>query len=199
MRRGVFAARAIARKGGRVKVQKIMACAAALVGRRDLCDYLEGKGGADSDGLRRDAEQMLRCFNLAENEVALDFIPLKKEQKVSSDGVIPFSALAWAPVEVEGVFSPAGGRLHFRVTEEGIAVRSGEALVRYRARPAVKCACDEADFEGGERFLALGTACEFALMEGMLDRAAELDARYKDALAAAARSRGGRMRQRRWI
>ena len=57
---------------------------------------------------------------------------------------------------------------------------------------------DEADFAGGERFLALGTACEFALMEGMFDRAAELDVRYKDALAAAGKSRGGRMRERRW-
>ena len=61
-----------------MKVQKIMACAAALVGRRDLCDYLEGKGGADSDGLRRDAEQMLRCFNLAENEAAP--VSLKKNK-----------------------------------------------------------------------------------------------------------------------
>ncbi len=181
-----------------MKVQKIMACAAALVGRRDLCDWLEGKGGVDSDGLRRDAEQMLKCFNLAENEAALDFIPLKREDGVFSDGVVPFSALSAAPVEIMSVRSAAGKRLHFKVTEAGIAVRRGEALVAYRARPAVKGMADEADFAGGERFLALGTACEFALMEGMLDRAAELDERYKEALAAATKSRGGRMKERMW-
>ncbi len=181
-----------------MKVRKIMACAAALVGRRDLCDWLEGKGGVDADGLSRDAEQMLRCFNLTENEAALDFVPLDREEAHVSEGVIPFSALHAPLLEVVSVRSPAGGRLYFRTTEEGIAVRPGEAIVRYRARPAVKGTEDEADFAGGERFLALGTACEFALMEGMFDRAAELDVRYKDALAAAGKSRGGRMRERRW-
>ena len=73
-----------------MKVQKIMACAAALVGRRDLCDWLEGKGGVDSDGLRRDAEQMLKCFNLAENEAALDFIPLKGKTAYFRTALCPF-------------------------------------------------------------------------------------------------------------
>ena len=36
-----------------MKVRNIMACAASLAGRRDLCDWLEGKGGVDGDGLRR--------------------------------------------------------------------------------------------------------------------------------------------------
>lgn len=182
-----------------MKVQKIMACAAALVGRRDLCDYLEGKGGTDEDGLRRDAEQMLRCFNLTENEAALDYIPLRKEERICSDGRILFSSLASAPVEIVSVLSPDGARLPFKTDEKGIAVRKGCATVVYRARPSVKTASDEAEFACGERFLALGTACEFALMEGMLDRAAELDGRYKDALAAAAKSCGGRMKERRWV
>lgn len=182
-----------------MKVRNIMACAASLAGRRDLCDWLEGKGGVDGDGLRRDAEQMLKCFNLTENEAALDYIPLKREEKLRSEGNIPFSAFSGMPVEIVAVLSEKGEKLCFKVNEEGVSVRRGDVTVRYRARPAVKGLDDETEFRCGERFLALGTACEFALMEGMLDRAAELDARYKDALAAAARSRGGRMRQRRWI
>ncbi len=182
-----------------MQVKKIMACAASLLGRRDLCGWLEGEGGVDEDGLRRDAEQMLRCYNLTENEAALDYIPLRKREKVCSDGLIPFAALSHTPAEVLAVYGESGEKLPFRVTEEGIAVRRGSAEVYYRARPAVKEAEDDSDYPNGERFLALGAACEFALMEGMLDRAAELDARYKDALAAAAKSKCVQTKARRWI
>lgn len=182
-----------------MKVQKIMSLAAELVGRRDLCDYLEGRGGTDEAGLRRDAEQMLKCFNMTENEAALDYIPLRAERALFSEGMIPFSALEPAPAEILAVFSREGVKLPFVVCADGIRVRRGEVVVRYRFRPDVKAASDDTDFDAGERFLALGTACEFALMEGLLDRAAELDVRYKDALAAAGRSKSVRVKGRSWI
>ena len=47
--------------------------------------------------------------------------------------------------------------------------------------------------------LALGTACEFALMSGDMETAALLDKRYRDALACACRERGGRFRLRSWV
>ena len=182
-----------------MKVKKIMALAADLVGRWDLSDYLEGKGGADEAGLRRDAEQMLRCFNMTENEAALDYIPLRAERTLFSEGLVPFAALDPAPAEILSVCSADGVRLPFVLTAEGIRVRRGETVIRYRFRPAVKAPSDDADFSAGERFLALGTACEFALMEGMLDRAAELDVRYKDALAAAGRCKNVRVKGRNWV
>ena len=51
-------------------VRKIMETAAALAGRGDLADFLGGKRVADVSAAQRDAETMLRCFNLAENEAA---------------------------------------------------------------------------------------------------------------------------------
>ena len=182
-----------------MKVKEIMRAAAELAGRRDLSDYLAGAGGTDTAALQRDAAQMLRCFNLTENEAALDFVPLVREETFLSDGKILFSAFSGRPVEVLAVRGENGRKLHFRADADGIFVRKGETTVRYRFRPDVKSEGDETDFGCGERFLALGAACEFSLMEGALDRAAELDARYKDALAAAGRQKNGDIRPRRWI
>lgn len=182
-----------------MKVSCIMRAAAELAGRRDLADFIAGEGGTDADALGRDAALLLRCYNLTEDEAALDYVPLIRCEKVLSQGKIPFAALSSRPLEILSVFSPEGKKLPFRAEADGIAVRCGEAEIVYRCRPFVKGEEDEAELAGGERFLSLGTACEFALMEGAFDRAAELDARYKDALRAACRQKGAHMKGRRWI
>ena len=94
-----------------------------------------------------------------------------------------------------------GEKLPFSQTEEGIRVRAGSAEITYSYRPAVKEADDEPSVSGkaGERVLALGTACEYALMSGLTDAAQLLDRRYRDALACACRERGGRLKMRRWV
>ena len=79
-------------------------------------------------------------------------------------------------------------------------MRAGQALVEYSVRPRVKGEGDipELAARGDGRLLALGTACEFALMSGNTDAASLLDKRYRDALACACRERGGRLKLRRW-
>ena len=94
----------------------------------------------------------------------------------------------------------SGGKLPFTVGAECIRVREGKVRVYYSYRPRVKKIADEAESNSraGERVLALGTACEYALMSGMFDAATLLDRRYRDALACACRERGGRLKMRRW-
>ncbi len=183
-----------------MKVNKIMIMAAELCGRRDLADYLAGKTG-ESLETEREAESLLCCYNLTENEIALDYLPLRRTQKLISDGEIGYAAFEKAPVEIESVRGADGQKLSFRVAEEGICVRAGEAEVTYSYRPSVKARTDEAELsaKGDARVLALGTACEFSLMNGMTEAASLLDKRYRDALACACRSRGGRLKMRSWI
>lgn len=180
-------------------VKKILETAAALAGRRDLADYYAGKGGTDLSGLEADAEMMLRCFNLTENEVALDYIPIDASTRVISSGLIPFSDLNGAATEIIAVRDLQGKKLDFRLTEEGIVCRAGEVSVEYYRKPDVKKESDHTDFPNGERFLSFGTACEFSLMEGQFDRASALDVRYKDALTAARRDKSILLKERGWI
>lgn len=72
--------------------------------------------------------------------------------------------------------------------------------VLYRYAPAAKTAKDESEYGQGEaRALALGTCCEYALASGLYDEAVLWDKRYKDALAALCRARGGTLKARRWV
>ena len=183
-----------------MRVKEILVLAADLCGRRDLAEYLAGKNGADAGVFAREEESLLRCYNLAENEIALDYLPVRRTQLFESEGCIAYADFAAPPVEIMAVRDAAGRRLPFSAGEKGVRVRAGKALVEYSVRPRVKGAGDipELSARGDERLLALGAACEFALMSGNFDAASLLDKRYRDALACACRARGGRLKVRRW-
>ncbi len=182
-------------------VKEIMVLAAELCGRRDLADFLAGRTGADAGAMQREEETLLRCFNLTENEIALDYLPIRRRESFVSDGGVPYAAFSCPPAEIFAVRGPSGEKLAYTALGEGLRVRAGAVEVEYSCRPSVKAAADapEAGCRDGGRLLALGTACEFALMSGDMETAALLDKRYRDALACACRERGGRFRLRSWV
>ena len=181
-------------------VREVLVCAAELCGRKDLADFAAGKSGENAAEAERECETLLRCYNMTENEVALDYLPLRREEELISDGRIEYGAFSKPPVEIFAVRGERGEKLPFRTDEEGVRVRAGRTAVSYSYRPAVKKAGDRAELnrKGDGRLLALGTACEFALLNGMTEEAALLDRKYRDALACACRERGGRLKMRRW-
>ena len=179
------------------RVKDVLVLAASVCGREDLSAFLARGTGEDAAALAEEAALLLRCYNLTEYELASDYIPLRKSETVHSDGCIAYAALEREPLEIVCVRGERGQRLQFRADEAGIRVRAGEVTVEYNFRPRVK---REGDFpecaKGGARLLALGTAAEFALMNGRLEEASLLDRRYRAAGAAACRARGGRLRMR---
>lgn len=181
-------------------VKDILIGAAGFCGKTELADYLAGKPCSDVGAAQREAELILRCYNLAENEIALDYLPIRRQEETVSDGEIAYAELSKPILEIFSVRDADGEKLPYRAGEQGIRVRPGKAVVDYSYRPRVKRAGDEPEANGraDARVLALGTACEFALMNGMTETAALLDKRYRDALACACRERGGRLKLRRW-
>ena len=181
-------------------VKDILIGAAEFCGKTELADYLSGKPCTDVGAAQREEETILRCYNLAENEIALDYLPIRCTEGVVSEGVVSFAALKKPPLEIFSAEDGEGNRLPFTVSGDGVRVRAGKVLLTYSYRPAVKRAQDAPEMSGkaNARLLALATACEYALMSGMLDAAALLDKRYRDALACACRERGGRLKMRRW-
>ena len=184
-----------------MRVREILVLAAELCGRRELADFLAGKTGADAGAMEREEETLLRCYNLVENEIALDYLPIRTRERFCSDGAVPYAAFARRPVEIFAVRGLSGEKLAFTAVGEGLRVRAGAVEVEYSYRPSVKSGSDfpETACEDGGRLLALGAACEFMLMNGELETAAVLDKKYRDALACACREHGGRFRLRRWV
>ena len=120
-----------------MRVREILILAAELACRRDLADYLAGKNGEDASAFAREEEAMLRCYNLTENELALDYLPLRRTEKFVSDGCVAYTAFAEPPVEILSVRGETGRSLPFTAGEDGVLVRAGCVTVEYSVRPRV--------------------------------------------------------------
>ena len=183
-----------------MKVREILCAAAGMLGRVDAAAFLTDGVGADVRALEGEVSALLRAYNLTESETALVYRPLRLSEKVSSaDGTIAYSALSERPVNVEKV-RKGGEEVDFTLLADALKTAAGEVEVLYRYAPAAKTAEDDSEYGQGEaRALALGTCCEYALSSGLYVEAVLWDKRYKDALAALCRARGGTLKARRWV
>lgn len=175
------------------KVRDVIAIAEELSGRSDL------KSAGESS---EEVKLLLRCFNLVENEIALDYLPLRIRETFSAGKEIPFSAFSHAPVSVKGVKDFAGGEVGFELLFDRVVLsRACECEIDYAFAPAEKTMDDDSDFSGpvSARLMAYGVASEFARARGLFAEAVSFDKRYRDALSSAgAPRRALRMRGRRW-
>lgn len=186
-----------------MKVKTVLRLAAANLGRDDLVAQINDCA-AEPTG---DLSALLRCFNLVENEIALDYFPLTREQRLCApNGVIPLHRLRETPVGVLGVEDAEGRKLSFEVHPAAIRLPAyggrGRVTVRYTYSPREKCLMGDSDFSGriSARLLALGVTCEFCLSHGSFAEAATWEKKYREALRAAniVRKRLS-VRARRWI
>ena len=185
-----------------MKVKSVLALAAANLGREDLVAMINDCAG-DAFG---EIASLLRCYNLVENEVALDYFPLKREEKVCvRGGMIPFARLDYAPVTVLAV-EEDGKPLSFELRPARILLPKSDGerrvTVVYSYSPKEKRFCDKSEFGGriSCRLLSFGVACEFCLTSGQYAEAATWEKKYREALRAAnvLRKRLS-VRSRRWV
>ena len=74
-------------------VKEIAALAAANMGRDDLIAAIRSLAGEPTGEL----DSLLRCYNLVENEIALDYFPLRKEEAFAvTDGKIAYAQFSFA-------------------------------------------------------------------------------------------------------
>ncbi len=170
-----------------MKVKEVIALAAANLGREDLA----ARAGELSGEPAGELLSLLRCYNLIENEVALDYFPLKKRESFTvEEGTLPYSDFTFAPVTVleareHGVpvsfeLYPAELRL-----PRPCGVRTVEILYSYS--PAEKGWEEESEFSGkiSARLLSFGVASEFCLTNGQFSEAAMWEKKFRDALRSA--------------
>lgn len=179
-----------------IAVKEVIQTAARLVGLGDLATETEGPSSEE-------LLLFLRCFNLVENEVALDYFPLKcTETLTAEDGKIKYTSFSKAPVFIARV-TDHGAELPFEAFPAYLDLKGfcGIAAVTYAYAPAAKEIGGAAEFEGRVscRLLAYGTAAEFLLACGKFSEAAVFDKKYREALTAAGAPRKKlSVRARRW-
>lgn len=161
-------------------------------------EYFEEEGETG----KKETEVLLRCFNLVENELALDYLPLYAEDETESEtGAIAYSALQRAAVRILGVRDEWGNKIPFRLFPDHLKTSPGKVRIAYTYTPEEKGTEDDSDFvlQASPRLFAFGMAAEYCLACGLYEESEVWDEKYRAALAAAYRARPARvLRSRRW-
>ncbi len=180
-------------------VKEILKAAAVELG---IADQVEAYFAGDyPDGIT-EVNALLRCFNLVENELAIDYLPLYAEEEIySATGAIYFSVFSKPVVRVIHVVDESGNDAPFKLFPKYLKTQGGKVVIRYTYTPKEKTVDGESDFPANVslRLFAYGIAAEYSLASGMFEDAAIWEKKYKDAITAAYRvSPCRRIRSRRW-
>ena len=183
-------------------VENVVRLAAQMLGLGETAEeYFDGN---PSDEAKRIVQGLVSCFNLVENELAVDYVPLVCEETLSTDeqGNIEYARLSKKVAYIITVRNQYGAIVKAKRMPTHLALEVGEYTVRYAAFPAEKTAKDGCEYETGvsARLLAYGVAAEYCLHKGLYAEHAAWDKKYKEALLIACKSRGvGRLKERAWI
>ena len=184
-----------------MKVKDVIVLAAEELGVGEKVKAFLSQGDVSGEAT---TDALVRCFNLVENEVALDYLPLFAEDVVLTDsGRIAFSAFSENPVRILFVVDSDGNKVKFNLFPDHIRLEKPAVYtVTYTYSPKKKGIDDESDFKTAvsERLFAYGIAAEYCTACGLYEEGAVWAEKYKDALKAAYKQKACRvMRTRRWV
>ena len=92
-------------------VREVIKEAAEIVGAEKVKAYID----SNVSGGERQTEVLLRCFNLVENELALDYLPLKCEETFQTQtGAIDYASLSKKAVRILSVKDESGNSVPFK-------------------------------------------------------------------------------------
>lgn len=182
-----------------MNVYEVLAQTAFLLGNKALCDDIENSTATAQEEIAT----LLRCYNLVENEIALDYLPLTVEERVSSsDGKCFYTAFSKTPISILSVTDDRGNKLPYEIFPEYLTTSAGDVYVTYTYAPESKNANSPCSYSGrvSKRLLAYGVATEYCLINGLYEEAVMWDKKYKDALLCISSANKPKIvRARRWV
>lgn len=185
-----------------MEVKEVLVLAAANLGRDDLVAAIEQTTGDPT----AEVQSLLHCYNLVENELALDYLPLNYEEEVNlTEGEVPFSALSFAPIMIQEVLA-RNEPVVFVVRPDGLVPQvknvNEPVRVKYAYSPKEKKLDEQGAYSGrvSARLISYGVAREFCLIHMLYEEAKMWEGRFYEAIRAAHIIRRRlKMRARRWI
>ena len=181
-------------------VKEVIITAAGLL---ELEEKVTAFIGGNADVGAEETAALVRCFNLVENEVALDYFPLIAEETIKTDtGRVAYKDLGKAAVRILGVKTEVGNAIDYKLYPEYLSAQPGILVIGYTYTPEKKTLEGTSDFQlvVSERLLAYGVAAEYCFATGYYEEGEAWNKKYKAALAAAYRSTPAKsLRSRRWV
>lgn len=186
----------------KITVKEAIKLTAELLEMQEGVDAYFADAEANPQG-KAETENLLRCFNLVENELALDYFPLTTEACVETQtGAVYFDELPLAPVRITKVCDAWGNECAYKLFPDYIKTQAGKITVQYSYLPTNKGLDESTDFSlfVSARLFAYGMASEYALSCGRFEEASVWDKKYKDAICAVYRAKPcKKISARRWV
>ena len=118
-------------------------------------------------------EDLLRCFNIIENELALDYLPLYTTHKCNS-AVIKFDELEYNPVRIVSC------NCDYKVYTDCIKSKDNITSIQYAYTPNTKNIHDECSYnEAVMNCLVYGTISEYLLTKMFYEESMRWTKKYK--------------------
>ena len=167
-----------------MKVSNILGLVAAEL---NLDEYVRShiQGVSNTTMGQEDANNLLSCFNLVENTLAVEYLPLYAEDEILAEaGVVFFDTFTRKPVRIVAVYDERKNSLAYTVFPEYLKTQAGMITVRYTYAPQEKTMDGECDYRLGayKQVLVYGVANEYCLACGRFEEAEIWEKKYRRAL-----------------
>lgn len=183
-----------------MKVRDILTLAAMDL---NLDDYIKRaiKGNMSPQGLDG-VNLLLHSFNMVENALAVEFLPLYAEDEIWAEtGAVFYEQLTKKPVRIVSIYDENKKDVEYKIFPEYFKTQPGKIIVRYTYVPQMKTIDDECDYhmEGCLQILVYGIANEYCLASGRFEEAEIWEKRYRKALKGLYKMHPGFvLKTRRW-
>ena len=182
-----------------MKIRDIIATVAQELGLTEVTTYLQGTNNTTGE---TETNNLVRCYNLVEGELAVDYLPLYAEDEIWTEtGAVFYTELSKKAVRIIAVTDESGNAVSYKIFPEYLKMQPGKMNVRYSYVPAEKGLEDESDYQlcACKHLLVYGMATEYCLAIGLFDEAEVWEKKYRRALKNAYKSKPSVvMRTRRW-
>lgn len=182
-----------------MQVKEAVLLAATQLG---IVDKIQECLDYDTTEGKEELDLLITCFNVVENELALDYLPLYQEEELQSlTGKINYAMLKRTAVRILQVTDADDNSLKFTIFPDCFKTQAGKIKVSYNYMPQEKSVVEKSDYETlSPRLFAYGMAAEYATVKGLYEEANVWDKKYKEAVQAAYKLRPFvQMRSRRWV
>lgn len=165
-----------------MKVKDILLSAALKLG---IAEGVKTYFDEGDNTYEQEALLLLDCFSTVENDLALNYFPLRAEDLLRTvTGAVQFSAFAHSPVRIISVKNDEGKEVEFSVYPQYLKTGAGTFQVTYTYTPDKVAIEDEGNFGIAvpENLIVFGVLAEFCIAQGRFEEGTIWEKKYKEAI-----------------
>ena len=171
-----------------MKIKDVVKKTAVLLDREDVAFFIDNGYADQNDSVKRDVAAFVTAVNFVINELATEYIPALKTERVTAvSGKVFFSALRYAVTEINKVEDENGNEVNFKVFPEYLSVEGDTVYVSYVAQPSFSDLDEQVVYEESALplyVIAYGAAAEICMIQGRFDEAKEWKEKFEKGVSA---------------